>query len=246
MVFRLNRTGKWAIGITLFIAAILVYLYFTYTFSSGIYGDTVTWFHAHVINYLNNGGDPHSDHYLRFVGGRDLSRSPILLDELISASGLSSSVMSLSLALILLTLIFIGGILSFKDPVTAGLSSLVFSVTPAFLYWFKTNMFGAYTLVSLWLIPIILFWIGFKRDSTYINLIAALTTGILWLFWPGAWFLILLYAIYLAHLVYSGNIRRIDLLTGLALLVFTLPLNVLFNYYAMVSYHILSYTLLAS
>jgi hypothetical protein len=236
------------IGLSILVVSLIGYLiigYYIVKYSS-VPDDIVSWFHLHVVNYIRNGGDLSSDHVLRFIDGRNLLLSPILLDFLVASLNVSPWITTLFMGIVYVILVFITGYYVSKNVYVAGFSAALFSITPAFTYWFKYNIFGAYVSQALWLLPVLLLGYGFRRNNLWLQLLGSIIFGILWLAWPGSWVFLIAYSIYLSALIYRGVIDKLSIITGLFLVVFTLPLNIVFNLYYITVYHVFSYVLLVS
>ncbi len=233
------------IGFTLFVLAFISYFYIVSIYDQNdLFDDSVSWFHKHVFDRFNSGNNLLVDYNLRLIEGRDLTRSYVLIDYFLKGLGMSNA--TLLFGFIYIVLVAVASYLFFKDLVSAGFSTLLFVTTPSVLYWFKHNIYGSYIMQAIWLLPIIVTWYSIRKNNILLGIISALIVGFLWLTWPGSWFLVLLYAVYLGGLVYMGRVNRLDLLVSLAILLFTLPLNVLLGLYSIVSYHLLAYILLLS
>ncbi len=239
------RSVRVGIGVVLLVSALALYIYAAiYYDTENILDDSVSWFHKHIFDLMVKHGAINVDHHLRFIDGRDLSRSFVLIDQLLSGIGLSAS--TLLFGLIYMILVAVASYLFFKDPVSAGFSLILFATTPAFLYWFKHNIYGAYIVQALWLLPVITIWYGIKRNSYPLAVLGGLLITVLWFLWPGSWFLILLFSIYLGALIYTGRVEALDLAVAFTVAVTTLPLNIILGWYPIVAYHVLTYILLLS
>lgn len=236
------------IGIVLLFISIISYIWMSYYLNAhrDIPDDMVSWFHLHVIQYLREGRNALSDTYLRFIDGRNLMLSPILLDLFVVKTNISPWTATIVSSLIYIVLVFIVSYLISKNMYVAGFSAVLFSFTPAFIYWFKYNMFGAYISQSLWLIVPILLWLGLRGGNLYLSVIGSILFGVLWLMWPGAWIILVIYSVYLSALIYKGTIFRESLITGLLLLVLSIPLNILTGFLYLTVYHLFSLVLLSS
>ncbi|ABN69748.1 hypothetical protein Smar_0642 [Staphylothermus marinus F1] len=236
------------VGIILLAIGVFGYIWISYYMNQyrDVPDDMVSWFHLHVIQYFSGGHNPVSDTYLRFIDGRNLLLSPILLDLFVVKMNLSPWMTVVILSLVYIFLVFTVSYLISKNMYVAGFSTMLFSFMPAFIYWFKYNMFGAYVSQSLWLVVPILLGLGLRYNRLYLIVLGSILSGILWLMWPGAWIILVVYSIYLSALIYKGTIFRESLLTGLLLLVFSLPLNVLTGFLYLTVYHIFSLVLLVS
>ncbi len=230
-------------GIVLVIISTVSFIYISLTINRDILDDSVTWFHKHVLDYLSVKGDLDSDYHLRLVDGRNLYKSPILIDLLIYSSGLPFWIITVINGIVYIFLVFIVAYIVFRDYVISGLSSLLFSFTPAFIYWFKPINYGSYVLQAWWLIPVVLFVYGYSRSKLIHMVISSMLALSLWFLWGGGWILYLVYALFIAGLIYTGKIDKNILLSSIILLTST-PLNLIIGYTALSIYHVASYIML--
>ncbi len=233
-------------GIVLLIISLVLYGYLSYINLPyrDVPDDMVSWFHLHVIDYLRSGGDPHNDTYLRLIDGRNLYLSPILIDLFVLTLNVSPWYMVLFMGIIYILLVFVSTFLVSRNWIVAGLASVLFSTAPAFIYWFKYNIFGAYIGQALWLALFVIMGIGFSRKNNVLVIVSALVFSILWIMWPGSWILMVLYSIYLSALYYKGNIFKEALIAGALLLVFSYPINFVTGMFYLTIYHVFASVLL--
>ncbi|RLG91488.1 MAG: hypothetical protein DRO16_00305, partial [Thermoprotei archaeon] len=203
-------------GIVLLIVSLVLYVYLSYIDLpyKDVPDDMVSWFHLHVIDYLRSGGDPHNDTYLRLIDGRNLYLSPILIDLVVLTLNVSPWYLVLFMGIMYILLVFVSTFFVSRNWIVAGLASVLFSTTPAFIYWFKYNVFGAYIGQALWLALFIIMGIGFSRKNNILVIVSALVFSVLWIMWPGSWILMVLYSIYLSALCYKGTIFKEALIAG--------------------------------
>ncbi|MCD6301755.1 MAG: hypothetical protein J7L82_06795 [Staphylothermus sp.] len=234
------------IGIILLIIGLVLYGYFSCINVpyKDVPDDMVSWFHLHVVDYLKSGGDPRNDTHLRLIDGRNLYLSPIFIDMLILALNVSPWYVVLSMGILYVLLVFVSTYFISKNWVVAGLASVLFSTAPAFVYWFKYNVFGAYIGQALWLALFIIMGIGFSRRNIVLVVVSALIFSVLWIMWPGAWILMVLYSIYLSALYYKGSIFREALVAGTLLLLFSYPVNIVTGMFHVTVYHVFASVLL--
>ncbi len=243
---RITEKTKLFIGIALLVAGIAVYLglVFLLPTTQSLYDDNVSWFHKHILEYISKNKPLTTDTNLRYIDGRDLSRSPILGDMIFATMGLQPNSIVPVLGILYIILVFAASYMFFRDPLSAGFASLLFGLSPSLGYWFKLNMYGAYVFSSLWLLGFLLLAYGLNKKQILLSVLGVAVIAALWDLWPGSWILIVLYSIYLAYQIYRGRVGAHDLIIALLLLVFTLPVNLVIGFYGVVSYHVFSYILL--
>ena len=113
------------LGIVLLVSAMITYMYISYfslTYKE-VYDDQVTWFHVHVINYIRNNGNPWDDRGLRFIDGRNLFSSPILLDFLLATLNIPVGVWTLFSGFLYIIVIFIATYIFSRNWLVAGFAS---------------------------------------------------------------------------------------------------------------------------
>lgn len=132
-----------------------------------------------------------------------------------------------------------------RDAVKSGLASLLLSVAPCFIYWFKLNNYGSYTLLPLWLTALVLYMFWRERLKTPLIVAIAVIHSILWLSWSIGWFTLVAYSIYVSISFLFKTLNRMDKLVGLTLLVTSIPLNLLTPFKFITIHHLASFTILA-
>lgn len=245
VVMRITEKAKLFIGIVLLLAGIVVYLGLIFLFSTqSLYDDNVSWLHKHVLEYISENKPLSIDTNLRYIDGRDLSRSPILGDMMFATMGLQPNNIVPVLGTLYIVLVFAASYVFFRDPLSAGLASLLFGLSPSLGYWFKLNMYGAYVFSSMWLLGFLLLAYGLKKKQIALSVLGVAVMAALWNLWPGSWILLILYSVYLAYQIYRGRVEAHDLVIALLLLLATLPVNLVVGFYGVVSYHVFSYIIL--
>ncbi len=234
------------LGLILLLIALTTYALFSYIVLSyrNIPDNMVTWFHLHVINYLRVGGDPSRDFSLRYIDGRDLWASPILIDYVFASLNIDPGLWTLVTGLFYIALVFIVTYIFSKNPLIAGFASLLFSVIPCFNYWFKYNVYGPYTLQFLWLFLIMLLSKGLVEGKRSYLVVFSIVNPLTWLMWSEAWFILLLYSIYVSALLYRGIFSEKHLYMGVIILLTTLPLNIILGIKYITVYHVYAYIVL--
>ncbi len=228
------------IGLLLLVSSFIAYylLAYSYVHYREVPDDMVSWFHLHVIKYIDSGLNIHDDHVLRYIDGRDLALSPILLDEIVASLNISPWSLTIIMGVIYIVSVFAISLYVLRNPLIAGLASLLFAITPGFDYWYKVNIYGAYLVQSLWLVFLLVYAIGFKKNNLLLLVLGAIIYGFLWLAWPGSWIILVVFSIYLSVLVYRGYVTKNSIIAGLLLLLFTLPLNIATGLYPITRFHI--------
>jgi len=231
-------------GIILLAVSLVWYIYTCYVIDVAkwsVMDGVIAWFHQHVVNYIKSGGSLTADAHLRFVSPRNLLYSPILVDRIVAAIHLQPGYWTLATGIVFVFLVFIVSLYIFRNPVAAGLASLLFTTTPGFIYWFKYNNYGDYTAQFLWLISILLIGGGIKRNSKPLMIIGSIIAGILWVAWSGGWIVPLVYAGFLALLIYAGKIEKTHIVPSVSMLIVLPLLNAITQTYFVTFYHVLSY-----
>lgn len=250
MVITVNRIKNihLVIGFLLLASSFIAYYLLAYHYVQyrEIPDDMVSWFHLHVLKYMGSGNNIHEDRVLRYIDGRDLALSPVFLDEIVASLNISPWSLTIMMGVVYIVSVFIVSLYVLKNPVVAGLASLLFTVTPGFNYWYKVNIYGAYIAQSLWLVFLLVYAIGFKKNNILLLVVGALIYGFLWLAWPGSWIMLVVFSIYLSILVYCGYVTKNSLIAGLLLLLFTLPLNIIAGLYPVTRFHVFGIVYLSS
>ena len=228
------------IGLLLLASSFIAYYLLAYSYVQyrEVPDDMVSWFHLHVIKYIDSGYNIHEDHLLRYIDGRDLALSPILLDEIVASLNISPWSLTIIMGVVYIVSVFVISLYALRNPVIAGLASLLFAVTPGFNYWYKVNIYGAYIAQSLWLVFLLVYAIGFKKNTLPLFILGAIIYGFLWLAWPGSWIILVVFSIYLSVLIYRGHVTKNSIIAGLLLLLFTLPLNIATGLYPVTRFHV--------
>ncbi len=232
-------------GISLLIISIILYVYIAYTIPSRVLDDKAPWMHKHVIEFYREASTSR-DHVLWYVVGKDLYRSPILLDIVVAAATSLSNLglVSITLSIILSILVYITTYTTFKEHVAAGIASLLTVTTPVVMYWFRINMYGSYVMLVIGYLTVLVYSIALKRRSMPLTILTAILVSILWITWSSGWFLLLIVTSYTLVLIYSGIYNRYVLLSNILFLLTTIPLNIIGLSRYVTVYHIISYYLL--
>ncbi len=234
------------VGISLLIIAVISYIYLAYILPANeIMDDSIGWFHKHVIRLIIK-GENYSDHYLWFPESFDLLRTPIFIDKMVVSLGLASNpgLLTIIFGAILAIIAYIIGYSIFKEPIAAGIGSLIGVLTPTTLYWFRINMFGSYIAGVIGILTLITIGYALKKNSKLATILSIILFIATWLLWSSAWFIQIVYSLYIIALIYSGRITKNSLYIGLALLVFSLPINLMGISYYITMYHVFSVVLL--
>jgi len=234
------------VGIFLLIIAVISYIYLAYMLPANeMMDDSVGWFHKHVIRLIVK-EENYSDQYLWFPRSFDLLRTPILIDKIVVLLGLANNpgLLTIILGVILAIIAYIIGYSIFKEPIAAGIGSLIGVLTPTTLYWFKINMFGSYIAGVIGMLTLITIGFALKKNSKLATILSIILFVATWMLWSSAWFIQIVYSLYIIALIYSGRITKNSLYIGLALLVFSLPINLIGISYYITIYHVFSIILL--
>ncbi|MEM4586943.1 MAG: hypothetical protein QXZ39_04350 [Desulfurococcaceae archaeon] len=172
-------------------------------------------------------------------------RMPILVTLVLGYFNIPVGLWTFAMGILSILAVFIVTHRLTGDAVKSGLASLLLSVTPCFIYWFKLNNYGAYTLLPLWLIFLAIHMFSEKGLKTPLIIALAAVNSILWLSWSIGWFTLIAYSIYVAVSFIFRTLNRMDKLIGLTLLLTSLPLNILAYFKFITMYHIASFTTLA-
>ncbi len=235
-------------GVILLVISLVWYFYICFVLDSAkwsVMDGVIAWFHQHVIQYIRSGGDLTVDAHLRFVSPRNLLYSPILVDRIVAATNMVPGYWTLIAGTLFIVMVFLISIYVFRNGITAGLAAILFATTPSFVYWFKYNNYGDYTLQFLWLITILVIGIGIKRNNKIITVLGSIIGGLLWILWSGGWVTMLVYAGFLSLLIYAGRIKPAHLVPAISLLVISPLLNIVTQTYFITFYHVLGYVALA-
>jgi len=236
------RKTSIVLGLLLLAIAIIMYLYLSYNFVDiEVYDDKVTWYHSHIIKYISQNGDIYCDRQLWFISGKDLLRSPILLDLIVAKFHISSTVyVTLLAGVITIIVVFLTSFTIFKDLVISGLASFITMSIPIFLYWFKANNYGPYILGFLALLTMIvlsrLLEAREKRSVGMYTLLFIFMYMISWLAIPTGWIIGMIYFIYMLILMYTGKINVAHLY--ITILIFAASLSSLVVTKYVTIYHI--------
>jgi len=237
--------GKYA-GYVLFCVAVAVYVFFGYfaVEHREVYDDHVTWFHAYIYNCVVRGCNLSENSELWFTVKRNLFSSPILLDLLIASANLPVNVWTLIAGVLYLTVVFALTLAITRSAEIAGFASLLLATTPSFSYWFKYNVYGAYTAEFTVIAALLAWGYGFTRGSKSALLAGTVLAVVAWFLTSNGWLSLLVYAVYLLISVFKGVFSRESLYPAIALLVLTLPLNTVLSILYVTQYHGFAYTLL--
>ncbi|MEZ0393606.1 MAG: hypothetical protein ABWK00_00960 [Desulfurococcaceae archaeon] len=162
------------------IATYLVYAAFLNQYRN-VLDDTTTWLHYYVAT---NGIDALAR---RLLGGWQAASSieaPLLLDSLIRRLSIEPQLATIAMGVVALVATFLAVLFASGDPLGAGLSSLMLSLTPAFLYWFKYNMYGPYIVVPVGQLLVALIALSAGRNSRALSALLGMALGVCQLFTP--------------------------------------------------------------
>ena len=231
------------LGLTLLITSIFTYLYIAYFTLNyrNIYDDHVTWFHVHVIEYLRKNGNPWNDTSLRYVDGRNLFASPVLIDFLISLLNTPLGSWTLFMGIIYLIVVFLLTYMFSRNLLISGFAAQLLAVSPCFSYWFKYNVYGSYTIQPLLLVSLALLGFGVSNRNTRYLLLGSIVGLIVWFLLANGWIMFLLYALFLSAIMFKGVFEKTYLVPATIFIVFSLPLNILLNIPYVTVYHGFSY-----
>ncbi len=235
-------------GMILLVVSLVWYFYTCFILDSakwGVMDGVIAWFHQHVIQYIRSGGDLTVDAHLRFVSPRNLLYSPILVDRIVAAINMVPGYWTLIAGTLFVVMVFLVSIYVFRNGITAGLAAILFATTPGFVYWFKYNNYGDYTLQFLWLIAILVIGVGIKHNNKIIMILGSIVGGLLWVLWSGGWVTLLVYAGFLSLLIYTGKIKPTHLVPAVSMLIISPLFNIISQTYFITFYHVLGYTALA-
>lgn len=237
--------------IAILTVSIMLYVYFSYILiDKKYYDDKVSWYHVHVINYVRNGGVVEKDPYLWFPYGKDLTRSPIALDQLIAFVGIKPGLVTMIAGIIVGLEALAVTYIMFRDKLASTLSLALILLMPATLYWFKYTNYGSYVAMPLGVLTIVIMSLlprySIVREEMFYKLtpIFLVLYILSWLTWSSAWIITLVLSIYLIVVMYSGMLNKKLLTTALTTFIVTATL--LFATKHVTIYHLLSTILLGS
>lgn len=239
---------KHVVGISLLIIAVVSYVYLAYILpANDVLDDSVGWFHKHIIRFIAN-EKSYSDRYLWFPKSFDLLRTPIFIDKIVVLIGLASNpgLLTIAFGALLAIIAYIIGYTIFKEPIAAGIGSIIGVLTPATLYWFRINMFGSYIAGVIGILSLASIDFALRRNSKLAIVLSIILFTASWLLWSSAWFIQIIYSLYIITLIYSGKITKNSLYIGLVLLILSLPINAITMSYYITIYHIFSILLLTA
>ena len=219
--------ARTATGIALLITGIAVYMYIAYVVPVSILDDKVGWMHKHLISFYKTSSDT-IDYRLWYTIGKDLSRSPALVDKLLAGviDPGSIGVVSIASLIILSILVYIASYLVFREHIAAGLAALLVLTTPVSIYWFRVNMYGSYIALPLGYLAILVYSLSIKKNSLAGAIVSAILVSITWALWGCGWFTLLLVASYTIVIIYYGVYSREAVLSNILALLVTLLLNI--------------------
>jgi len=234
------------LGYMLLVTSILTYLILGYFILScrDVYDDHVTWFHAYVVNSITSGVDLRNNLELRLNEGRDLFDSPILLDFFIAFTRVPMGVWTLMAGVVYLIIVFTATYLMMRDLIIAGFASQLLAVTPCFIYWFKYNMYGSYTIQFVTLLALLLVSLGIARNSKITSVAGTLLGLIAWFLSADGWIFPMIYSVVLLILLFKDLAYRIYLLPPMIFIAFSLPINLMTGLHYITIYHGYAYTAL--
>jgi len=238
------------IGFLLLVIAVILYLYLNTHILGEVFDGKTPWFHSHIVEYARQGLDLRNDKYLWLFQGRDLYRSPILLDLLIVSINYTSQLgyITLAMAVLIAIITYILTYIVFKQHIASGLASFIALFTPATIYWFKGTMYGPYILAPLGILSLIILSKGLRggNSSLILSAIGGFLIGLIWHLWSSSWILLLVYSSYMLALIYHGRVTKNSLLASIIILAITIPFNIILGLKYILLYHILGYYSLLS
>jgi len=231
------------LGYTGLIIGVILYITLAYMLveNRDIYDDNVTWFHKYIVEYVKNAGDLSNARGLSFIDGRNLLASPILIDYIIAYLNIPLNYWTLLTGIIYIIVVFALTYVLTRDLVVSGVASMLLSVTPCFIYWFKYNVFGAYTFQPLTITAIILLGMGLTsggRNKITVGVVLAILS---WFIDSNGWLIPLTISVYLAILMYKNVIDVKYIYPSIAILSLTLPINIISRYTYITRYHVYAY-----
>lgn len=231
------------IGIVLLLISIIVHIYLGYFVitSRSVYDELVSWFHIYVINSIKSESFKVEDYALRYLSGRNLLQSPVLLDFFLALLSIEPGLWTLLISIVFLIILYFTTRLITGSDIVAGFSSLLVSTTPCFNYWFKYNIYGAYTLQPFFYMVFILLYYGFIHGSTKLILAASLLGSLLWFTWSDGWLILLIYSVFVSALLFKNILVKYYLYPIIVFLTTTLPLNLIIGYNYITFLHVFSY-----
>lgn len=234
------------ISLVLIALALSIYLCLSYVLVEGkeIPDDSVTWLHVHLVNHFRRGLEL-TDYSFSYPNGTSTLILPMLLDILVALSGVKPGYITLLLGVTYIVAVFIVSLKIAKNPLVAAASSILFATTPSFIYWFKYNNYGAYTLQPLLLLVLLLFSQGFATRKYRLLMLGICLSAFLWLSWSEGWLLALVYSLYIVVLTYRGVADKWGLAVGVSLLALSLSLELLVGMRYVTVYHVFSCSALA-
>ncbi len=231
------------ISLAIILVSIISYIYITYvSVDKSFYDDKISWYHIHILKYIANGGDIINDPYLWFPIGKDLTRSPILLDVINAYAGnLGPGILTLMMGILLGIEALVLAYIMFRDKLTSSLALALTLLVPATAYWFKYTNYGSYIAMPVGILAIALLALLPKYTTNAKNFWKIFIAGIViyvvsWFMWSAAWIIPLVLSLYMITLMYSGAIDKRILLASSILFLTTLILAVVDKYFTV--YHL--------
>lgn len=180
--------------------------------------------------------------YLSTASGGPLAplKYPVGLLPLIHYLGLQIGYVTLTMGCLAIILTYLLTYHLTKDPLKAGLSSIILATTAGFVYWFKFNTYGSYVLLPLWLLMLLLFIRIEDKFNVHLLAVIFILNGLFWLTSVFGWITLLLYSFYLSIKMFQGIYNKKYLMVGLVLLASTLPLNIVTNVHYITEHHVFS------
>ncbi|WP_440060249.1 hypothetical protein ACSU1N_03680 [Thermogladius sp. 4427co] len=208
-----TRRGS-IVGIILLVSSIITYIILGLELLKYNEPSDASWFHLYVARYA---GYP-VDNKVSIVSPVDLRYYNTLLDYVVKILGLTKYLLDLPIVSGLLTLFLIAAVTYYwrRDLLVAGLSSLLASTTPGFIYWFKYGMYGPWIALPILLLGLLLSFAAYRSKNMAIGVLAGVLIGLGWVFDGSAWVLVAGYSLALSIAIIAGLAVRKDF-TPLAL-----------------------------
>ncbi len=240
-------------GASLLIISIILYVYIAYYVPStdpsiiNVLDDKAPWLHKHIVSLISR-ENVLKDKQLWFPMGKDVYSMPVILDVIAVKLGVDTGslyLVTMASGALIVVFAYITGYLVFREHIAAGIASLLTVLAPAFIYWFKANMYGAYLGLAIGYLSILLLSVAIKRESLPLSIASTIIAVLAWLSWSSGWIVLLMVAVYGLVLVYNGCYRVKTLLYTMVLLtIATMPLNLLLGIKYILVYHVISYSML--
>lgn len=227
------------LGLVALVSSILIYISLSYIYNKyrGVLDEPMAYIHSSVASSIHEG----------CTGGLGefVSRAPSFTTIVLGYANLPLQSWTIAMGVLTIISIFMLTYVVSRDTVKSGLASLLLSATPCFIYWFKLNNYGAYTLLPLWVVLLVVLAKIKDKSKNLLFIIIALLNSILWLSWSMGWFTLITYSVYVALSFLYGTLKKRDIVLGLILLLTSIPLNIATPFKYVTVYHVASFSTLA-